>query len=120
MPSREWLLRIHDIIAAAMENIQSTQFMTFEQFEMAESLFIKGILYNFIIIGEAAINVPEEIQIRYQKIPWRLMSDMRNVMAHEYFQVNLRRVWKTIRIYLPPLIEQLQDLLEREGAINND
>ena len=77
MPSREWLLRIHDIIAAAMENIQSTQSMTFEQFEMAESLFIKGILYNFIIIGEAAINVPEEIQTRYQKIPWQLMSDMK-------------------------------------------
>jgi uncharacterized protein with HEPN domain len=43
-----------------------------------------------IIIGEAAINVPTEIQVLAPEIPWRLMSDMRNIVAHEHFYINLR------------------------------
>ena len=116
MPSREWVLRIQDILAAAGENVERTQKMSFEEFESADSLLMKGILYNFIIIGEAAINIPEEIQSRYSDIPWRSMSDMRNVIAHEYFQVNLFRVWHTIQNYLPPLIRQLEDILHQEGV----
>lgn len=42
------------------------------------------------------------------------MGDMRNVIAHEYFQVNLRITWNTIHNNLPPLIAQIQELLERE------
>ena len=38
------------------------------------------------------------------------MSDMRNIMAHEYFQVNLRVTWSTIQNNLPSLIYSLQKL----------
>jgi uncharacterized protein with HEPN domain len=38
---------------------------------------------------------------------------MRNIMAHEYFQVNLRITWSTIQNNLPPLINPLQKLLEK-------
>jgi uncharacterized protein with HEPN domain len=99
----------------AIERIQrTTAGMTFEDFARLEEIVTQGILYNFIIIGEAAINVPDEIQSRYTHIPWRLMGDMRNVMAHEYFQVNKRLVWNTIQNYLPPLVPVLLELLERE------
>jgi uncharacterized protein with HEPN domain len=35
-----------------------------------------------------------------------------NVIIHEYFQVNLSITWETIKTDLPPLIKQLQELLE--------
>ncbi|TRU51118.1 MAG: DUF86 domain-containing protein [Microcystis aeruginosa Ma_QC_Ch_20071001_S25D] len=59
-------------------------------------------------------NVPKEIQSRYPLIPWRLMTGMRNVATHEYFQVNLSRIWATIREDLPTLLPQLQEVLSRE------
>jgi uncharacterized protein with HEPN domain len=43
------------------------------------------------------------------------MGGMRNVVTHEYFQVNLSRVWTTIQEDLPSLVPQLQEVLEREG-----
>lgn len=43
------------------------------------------------------------------------MGDMRNVMAHEYFQINLKVVWGTIQNSIPQLMPQLQDLIEREA-----
>lgn len=60
------------MIAAATETLDRTAGMTFAEFESADSLFIKGILYNFVIIGEAAINLPRDIKQRYPQIPWRI------------------------------------------------
>jgi len=112
VPYREWQL-----ILQAIARIQKyTAGVTWQDFTQTEEIALQGILYNFIIIGEASINVPDEIQSRYSQIPWRLMGDMRNVIAHEYFQVNQRLVWNTIQNHLPPLVSQLQELVEREES----
>jgi uncharacterized protein with HEPN domain len=89
--------------------------MSFEKFQGDETV-TKAVLYDFVIIGEATRNIPVNIQSRYPQIPWRLMTGMRNVVVHEYFQTNLVRIWETINNELPPLVPQLQELLEREAA----
>ncbi|MGA1411321.1 MAG: DUF86 domain-containing protein [Prochlorotrichaceae cyanobacterium] len=38
---------------------------------------------------------------------------MRNLVLHEYFRVNLRIAWTTINEDLPPLIQQVQELIEK-------
>lgn len=87
--------------------------MTQADFESNEMAF-QAVLYNLIVIGEAAINIPSDIQERLPEIPWRLMSAMRNLIAHEYFQVDREIVWDTIQNNLPQLIEPLQKLLDSE------
>jgi len=42
------------------------------------------------------------------------MGGMRNVATHEYFQVDLSRVWATIQEDLLTLVPQLQEVLESE------
>jgi uncharacterized protein with HEPN domain len=109
MSSRSAKERIQDILNA-IDSVQSrTTGMSFEQFSQDETI-VKAVLYDLIIIGEVAINVPADIQALAPELPWRLMSDMRNIMAHEYFQVNLRITWSTIQNNLPPLIHPLQQL----------
>jgi len=114
VPSRDWQFRIRDIVQAITAIRQCVNNMTFDDFRSQETL-VKAVLYDFLIIGEAAINIPQEIQVRYPEIPWRIMGDMRNVMAHEYFQVNLNIVWRTIENNLTTVLLQLQELMEREG-----
>ena len=111
MPSRHWKLRIQDIIESIAEIQERTTGMTFHEFANNQTI-IKAVLYDFVIVGEATRNVPDKIQSRYPFIPWRLMSGMRNVVTHEYFQVGLRRVWATIEDDLPSLVPQLQQILE--------
>jgi len=109
MSSRSAKARIQDILNA-IDSIQSrTAGMSFNQFSQDETI-VKAVLYDLIIIGEAAINIPAGVQALTSELPWRLMSDMRNIMAHEYFQVNLRVTWSTIQNNLPPLIHPLQQL----------
>ncbi|BAZ04383.1 HepT-like ribonuclease domain-containing protein [Calothrix sp. NIES-3974] len=88
--------------------------LSFTDFKNNETI-VKAVLYDFLIIGEAAINIPAKIQSNYPEIPWRIMGDMRNVMAHEYFQVNLKIVWNTAKNNLPNLIVLLEYLIENEG-----
>ncbi len=114
MSFRKWLLRVQDILTAIAGIQKSTANMTFEDFA-AEETIVKAVLYDFIVIGEAARNIPTEVQSRYPQIPWLPMGDMRNVMTHEYFQVDLEIVWDSIQNDLPLLASQLQDLLERES-----
>ena len=40
------------------------------------------------IIGEASGSVSEELKSQYASIPWRIIKDFRNVLAHHYFGVD--------------------------------
>ncbi|MDK2408282.1 DUF86 domain-containing protein [Aphanizomenon sp. PH219] len=113
MPSRDWRFRIQDIVLSINEIEQRTRGVTFEEFTKNQTL-VKAVLYDFVVIGEATRNVPNDIQLRYPLIPWRLMGGMRNVVTHEYFQVDLSRVWETIQNDLSSLLPQLQEVIERE------
>ena len=109
MSSRPWQQRIADIIEAIQEIETLTQGNTATDLEQ-DPLRYKAILYNFIIIGEAAASIPRAQQNRYPQILWREMSDMRNIVAHEYFRVQFSLVWKTIRNNLPATLQALQEI----------
>lgn len=38
---------------------------------------------------------------------------MRNIVAHEYFGVNLKRVWKTIKDDIPELKEKIHRIIQK-------
>ena len=114
MSSRDWQLRIQDILEASTKTLRMMNGITFEELQADERL-AGAVMYNFVIIGEASKNIPETIQLRYPQIPWRLMGDMRNAIVHEYFQVKVQKVWRAIQNDLPSLVLELQKLLEAEN-----
>ena len=110
MPSRDWQIRITDILQAIEEIVELTRGMT--DVEFAQDIrTVKAVLYNFAVIGEAARHVPEAVKAQWPQVPWREMSDMRNVVIHEYFGVDLEILWETIHQELPPLLPRLQEML---------
>jgi uncharacterized protein with HEPN domain len=95
MPGRRWKLRVEDILEAIDEIGQFTKDLTYEAF-CAKKRTIKAVLYNIAVIGEAARNVPTEVRAGYPNVPWREMADIRNVVIHEYFGVDLDILWETV------------------------
>src|SRR3989338_9293969 len=45
------------------------------------------------VIGEAAKNIPEDFKKNYPLTPWKEIAGMRDRLIHQYFGVNLDRVW---------------------------
>ena len=64
------------------------------------------------IIGEAAANVTSETRRRHEAIPWRAVVGMRNRLIHGYFDIDLDRVWDTVTANLPPLVADLERVVE--------
>jgi len=67
-----------------------------------------AVLHQLLVVGEAVRRLSEELLGRYPDVPWRLMAGMRNKIVHEYDDVDLEEVWKTVRDDLPRLIEALE------------
>jgi len=88
--------------------------------------FIKGVSYDhfasqkalryaierqIIVIGEAARRVSNNFKDTHQEIPWSSIVGQRNVLAHEYGEVLLERVWLVATERIPELIHLLEPLI---------
>jgi uncharacterized protein with HEPN domain len=67
------------------------------------------------IIGEAVKNISSEIYHQYPHIPWRKIAGMRDRLIHGYFAVDYDLVWDVVVNHLPPLKDQLEQIIERES-----
>ena len=77
---------------------------------LADKRTQQAVLMSLIIIGEAATKVMDgyaEFTEAHPAVPWRSMRNMRNRMAHGYFDINLEVVWETVQVWLPKLLKQL-------------
>jgi uncharacterized protein with HEPN domain len=63
------------------------------------------------ITGEAAAQVSKDLRDSVSSIPWLVLTGMRNRLIHAYFSINLDVVWSTSTEDIPPLIEELNNLL---------
>lgn len=113
MQSNNWRDRIFDILEAIEAIEEFTTGMTLADFS-ADRRTAHAVFYNFVIIGEAARNLPTEIGTRYPSVPWHDMRAMRNVIVHQYLHVVVETVWDTLRDDLPTLVPQLREMLEQE------
>jgi uncharacterized protein with HEPN domain len=110
VPPREWLFRIQDIVDAIERVLDYTRGMDVSTFE-GERETVDAVLFNFVIIGEAATHVPPEVATKYPEIDWRHMSGMRNRLVHEYFGADPKIVWHTVEDDLPAVLPRLRAIL---------
>jgi uncharacterized protein with HEPN domain len=62
-----------------------------------------GILRRLETLADAASHLPDSLRSAHPEIPWRQVTDFRNVLAHGYREIRLDRVWQVIEHDLPPL-----------------
>lgn len=110
MSKREWQIRIEDILEALVKIERYTSQMDYIAF-CQNTMAIDAVVRNLEIIGEASNSIPSEIRVQYNELPWTEMRCLRNILAHEYFNVDLQIIWHTIKNDLPPLLPQLQKML---------
>ena len=115
MPPRDWKMRIKDILDAISMVHKGMKYEAF----MAHRKTVDAVIRNFIVIGEAATHVPEEVVLAHPEIPWRDMRDMRNFVVHEYFGISDKIIWDTVQNNLPPLINLLSSMLEPQVLDEN-
>ncbi len=117
--ARDYLDFLADMFDAGRQVEEFTAGFDFEGF-MRDRRTSAAVIRQLEIIGEAATQVPEAVRDRYPGLPWRWMVAMRNRLIHGYFGVDLAVVWDTAVRFVPPLVAELDQLLEELGREAGD
>ena len=108
-----------DMLLAAREATGFAASLSFDEFErhrMAQLAILKSVE----VIGEAASRVSPGCKESHPQIPWSRIVGMRNRLVQGYFNVNLERVWETVKKDIPRLIRQLEPLIPPESTETPD
>jgi len=116
MSFRTWRERVQDIFDAVEEIQRFTDQLDSERFQ-TDLKTVRAVELDFIVIGEAAIAIPDQVQERYPAVPWHLMRGMRNRLVHAYFAVDEQVMWDTVQNDLPLLKLALTDMLDNLSAL---
>lgn len=72
---------------------------------------LSAVLYQITIIGEATKRLSPSLRQQHPQIPWREMAVMRDVIVHEYDQLDFEVIWDVVHNKLPELLTLLEPLL---------
>lgn len=104
---------LQDILDAITEIESFVDGVSFEVFQ-SDRAKVLAVVKLLEIIGEAVKKIPDEQRRFYPGIPWRSITGMRNILIHEYWQIDVEVLWSTIPDFLPSLKVAVVEMLQRE------
>ena len=93
-----------------LEYIQES-ILLIEEYEigLSQADFLKkrslqdAIIRRLEIMREAVKNLPMSFRSKHTQIPWKQIAGMRDILIHEYFEVDLALTWQVVKKELPPI-----------------
>ncbi len=79
-----------------------------------------ALVREVVVIGEAANHVSEETRALAPDIDWGDIVGMRNSLVHAYWKINYDVLWDVITYKLPPLVTELNRLIEAKYGAGNE
>ena len=98
------ILESIELVEEYSKNMTQVQFLKLPSTQDA-------IVRRLEIIGEAVRNIPDAFRAKHTDIPWKKMAGMRDVLIHEYFDVDLILTWKVAKHELPTIKKKILALL---------
>lgn len=90
------------------QNLSEEEFFEFRNVPTQDA-----VIRRLEIIGEAIRSLPNDLKRKYPEIPWQDIMDMRNILIHKYFGVDLNLVWGVIKKDIPSLKEHIKKMLKQ-------
>ena len=113
MARHDPLVRLRHMLDYSREAVEMAKGKTADELSKNRQLNL-ALTHLVELIGEAASQIPRNVQARYRAIPWPKIVSMRNRLIHGYDFVDYGILWDTINIDLPPLIEILEKIIPPE------
>ncbi len=112
MSEREWHFYLVDMLGFAENVVTYCDGLDLEVFEKT-GLNYDATVRNLELIGEAANNIPKQIQEYNDSVPWRQIIATRNRLIHGYLGIDNDTLWSIIQDDIPPLIIELKKIIAR-------
>ena len=96
-----------DILIAAKRVVEFRSDLTWDQFRQS-SLHSHAIAKALENIGEAAGKVSEGTKSKLWSVPWKQMIAIRHRIVHDYFRLDLLKIWETATNDVPSVIVAIE------------
>jgi uncharacterized protein with HEPN domain len=102
-PNDSYLRDITDSSALIVEYVKN---LTFEEFEKDTMRYL-AVSRLLEIIGEATKNLSNDFKAKHPNIPWKKMAGLRDVIIHDYQELNREMIFKISSQDIPKLLAEL-------------
>ncbi len=99
-----------DMLQAARRLQEFTVGLSYEDY-LNSILLQSAVERQLEILGEAARRMSEAFRQEHPEIPWSGIIAQRNVIAHQYEEIQQERLWAVVTSDIPMLISQLEPLI---------
>lgn len=104
-----------DMLIAAREAREFSEGISWEQFQNS-SLHQHAIAKALENVGEAARKISDETKAAHTEISWSPIVSLRHRIAHDYFRLDLVKMWEIVSKDIPALITALEALVPPEDS----
>ena len=80
---------------------------------MASTLIQDGVVRNLQTLGQSVLKLSESFKAAHPEADWKSIIGLRNVLVHEYFEVECAEIWRTVERDLPDLKRKVLSILGR-------
>lgn len=78
---------------------------------MESDVIQRAVIRSLEVIGEAAKNIDTDFKKDHSEVPWRELAGTRDILIHDYFDVDLQITWDIIQKDLPKLEQNIKKIL---------
>ncbi len=103
-----YLKHIRDSILRIRRYTQKVSVARFKKDTLTQDAVIRQIE----IIGEASKRLSEKTRSANKDVPWNDIAGMRDKLIHDYFGVDIEKVWLTVQNDIPILRKQVNRILK--------
>jgi uncharacterized protein with HEPN domain len=104
-----YLRHILDAIHLIQEYLQGVDKEIFESTHLIQD----GVIRQLEIIGEAVKSLSPDLRDSYPQVPWQDIDRMRDELIHQYFGVDIAKVWITTQEDIPELSVHIDMILQQ-------
>ena len=104
---------VNDVLDSIGLAIEFTKNLEYDDFAQDKKT-IPAVIRCLEVIGEASKKITPEIKNHFLELPWKRMAGMRDKLIHDYFGVDLEKIWLTVKNDLPPLHEKLRTIKSKD------
>jgi uncharacterized protein with HEPN domain len=73
-----------------------------------------AVIRRIEIIGEATAHLTDATRQAIRELPFRKMRGMRNIVAHDYANVDLKIIWEVATVHVPEICAVLEKFFTRQ------
>jgi uncharacterized protein with HEPN domain len=78
---------------------------------LRDDLLKDAVERNLTIFGEAARKLSDQFKDENPDIPWSRIIGLRNILVHEYEDIDYDEIWEIMTTHLPTLVPRLEEFL---------